>query len=289
MNLTIPELVKHYGSKDKPEFHLPFNFRLIFSEWDADNVRDLVAEFENEIPDHGWPNWVLSNHDQPRFSTRAGNEQARNGLLFLLTVRGTPTVYYGEEIGMENVEIPPDKIQDPWEILSPNMGLGRDPERTPMRWDSSETAGFCKKSIEPWLPVGNRSKTNNVAAQTVDPESTLNFVRQLIQLRRDRKALTVGRCRPLKSKSPVLAYLRFIQSNESIFLSLLNLSHDTETVDVSELLMESGFSKSEAIDQFELTLLIATFMDDMTDIDQETAQVRLRANEGVLLEMKKNQ
>ena len=149
MNLSIPELAAHYGTPQQPEFHLPFNFRLVFSDWEAGNIRRLIEQFDATLPEHGWPNWVLSNHDQPRFATRAGVQQARNGLLFLLTVKGTPTIYYGDELGMQNGEISPDQVQDPWEILSPGMGLGRDPERTPMQWDESTNAGFCPESVAP--------------------------------------------------------------------------------------------------------------------------------------------
>src|SRR5690606_1763307 len=150
--LPLRQLVAHYG-QDRDELHLPFNFHLIYTPWEADAVRALVEEYEAALPADAWPNWVLGNHDRHRFATRAGRENARLGMMLLLTLRGTPTLYYGDEIGMEDVEIPPDQIQDPAELNAPGLGLGRDPERTPMQWDDSPNAGFCPPDVQPWLPV----------------------------------------------------------------------------------------------------------------------------------------
>ena len=265
MNLEIPKLVKHYGPPDAPEFHLPFNFRLVFTPWEAENVRALVDEYEAEIPAHGWPNWVLSNHDQPRFATRAGREQARCGYLFLLTVRGTPTIYYGDELGMENVEIPPDQVQDPWELLSPGLGLGRDPVRTPMRWDANPHAGFCPDDVAPWLPVGESSTAQNVAVQRTDDRSMLQFVRRILQLRTAHSALRRGTCRTLDAPSEVLMYER--TGDEERFLVLLNFSAANKEV----TLPTQGTSER----------ILSTYMDaGETPISE---LVSLRPNEGILI------
>src|SRR6185312_17547381 len=96
---------------------------------------------------------MLGNHDQPRVASRIGADQARVAAMMLLTLRGTPTIYYGEEIGMQNVPIPPEAVQDPFEKNVPGMGLGRDPQRTPMQWDASPNAGFAAAGVKPWLPI----------------------------------------------------------------------------------------------------------------------------------------
>src|SRR3712207_8258592 len=108
--------------------------------------------------------------------------------MLLLTLRGTPTIYQGEEIGMTDVQIPPEKVQDPWEKNVPGLGLGRDPARTPMQWGATAQAGFT--TGEPWPPVGADYHTINVAAQAGNPLSILSLYRALIRLRRAAPALS---------------------------------------------------------------------------------------------------
>ena len=126
--------------------------------------------------------------------------------MLLLTLRGTPTLYYGDEIGMTNVAIPPERVRDPLERNVPGMGLGRDPVRTPMQWSAAPNAGFG--SPEPWLPLGADWRSVNVAAQREDARSMLALYRSLIALRRREPALALGRYRPLPAEGDVLAYLR---------------------------------------------------------------------------------
>lgn len=282
MNLKIPELARHYGTKAKPEFHLPFNFRLIFSDWEAKNVRQLVDQFEETVPDHGWPNWVLSNHDQPRFATRAGSFQARNGLLFLLTVRGTPTVYYGDELGMQNVDIPPEQVQDPWELLSPGLGLGRDPVRTPMRWDASQNAGFCPDVVTPWLPVGTAGKSLNVDYQKSDDASTLSFAKQLIDLRRNHPALSTGSCRTLETTEPILAYLRYDSKTDEAFMMILNFGPQPKKINLKQLMNSDGDNKKIATSET-LEVVLSTKMDGNTVFNASTSEVVVRPNEGLII------
>src|SRR5688500_7530759 len=112
--------------------------------------------------------------------------------MLLLTLRGTPTMYYGDEIGMTDVPIPPPLVQHPFEKNVPGMGLGRDPERTPMQWDDGPNAGFAPPGATPWLPLAEDYRTVNVARQREDPKSLLTLYRRLIQLRRAEAALSVG-------------------------------------------------------------------------------------------------
>ncbi len=141
--LPVERLVAYYGP-DLTGADLPFNFQLIQTPWRAEAVAELVARYEAALPPGGWPNWVLGNHDQPRIAARVGEAQARIAAMLLLTLRGTPTLYYGDEIGLGHVPIPPGRAQDPWERNEP--GHGRDPERTPMQWDDGRTPASPRPS-----------------------------------------------------------------------------------------------------------------------------------------------
>src|SRR5215216_878284 len=188
-SLPIQQLMRYYGVS-APGFHLPFNFHLIKSPWKPDVIARLIEDYEGALPRDGWPNWVLGNHDRPRVATRIGAKQARVAAMLLLTVRGTPTIYQGEEIGMADVPIPPDRVQDPWEKNVPGLGLGRDPQRTPMQWETGPHAGFTES--DPWLPIGSDYVDVNVRSQSYDPHSMLSLYRALIRLRRAEPALSVG-------------------------------------------------------------------------------------------------
>ena len=204
--LPIERLVTYYG-EDLRGAHLPFNFQLILTAWNARSVDRLIRDYEAALPAGGWPNWVLGNHDRHRIASRVGPAQARVGAMLLLTLRGTPTLYYGDEIGMPDVSIPPQLVQDPWEKSTPGLGLGRDPERTPMQWSAASNAGFT--SGTPWLPLAADFATVNVEAQRSDPGSMLALYRALIELRRREPALAVGGYAPLAAEGPVLAYRRW--------------------------------------------------------------------------------
>jgi alpha-glucosidase len=187
--LPIERLVAYYG-RDLSGAHLPFNFTLIKAPWKAEAIARLVDEYEGALPTGGWPNWVLGNHDQPRIASRIGEAQARVAAMLLMTLRGTPTMYYGDEIGLQNVPVPPERVQDPWERNEPGLGLGRDPYRTPMQWSAGRNAGFG--AGEPWLPLTADYKTRNVEMLRDDPRSILTLYRRLIGLRREHLALAGG-------------------------------------------------------------------------------------------------
>ena len=206
--LPLERLVDYYGTPKAPGVHLPFNFSLIFARWDAATLRDLIRRYESLLPEGAWPNWVLGNHDQPRIASRVGGAQARVAMVLLLTLRGTPTIYYGDEIGMHDVAIPPDRIRDPWELRMPGVGEGRDPCRTPMRWAAGPNAGFCPHGVEPWLPMGNALDTINVAAQGKSPASMLSLTRALLALRRERAALRFGGYVSVEAEGEVLILTR---------------------------------------------------------------------------------
>src|SRR6185369_4869433 len=147
--LPIERLVAYYG-RDLRGAHLPFNFTLLETAWQARAIAGLIEQYEGALPAGGWPNWVLGNHDRPRVASRVGAAQAGVAAMLLLTLRGTPTLYYGDELGMQQVAIAPEQVRDPFEKNVPGMGQGRDGCRTPMQWDGSPGAGFTDSV--PWLP-----------------------------------------------------------------------------------------------------------------------------------------
>ena len=203
--LPIQRLVTYYGTGGTGA-HLPFNFQLIELSWDARTIATAVESYEAALPADGWPNWVLGNHDKPRIVARVGAAQARVAAMLLLTLRGTPTMYYGDELGMDNVPIPSALVQDPWEKNVPGHGLGRDPSRTPMQWDGSVHAGFT--TGRPWLPISDEAVSVNVAAERDDRTSVLTFYRRLIRLRRAESALSVGDYQTVRISDAVYGFLR---------------------------------------------------------------------------------
>jgi alpha-glucosidase len=223
----------YYGAK-LDELHMPFNFSLIGARWNAGVVRGLVDAVEAAVPAGAWPNWVIGNHDEHRIATRIGSAQARVAMMLLLTLRGTPTIYYGDEIGMHDVPIPPEKVQDPWGKRVQGLGLGRDPQRTPMQWDNNPNAGFCPPRREPWLPVADDYPTNNVATQLDDPKSTLALTRRLLELRRAEPALNAGRYIPVQNApDDCIAYIR--ESGTQRYLILLNFSSVSLRISLPEM------------------------------------------------------
>jgi alpha-glucosidase len=198
--------------------HLPFNFQLIFAAWKAQDIARIVQEYETALPAGGWPNWVLGNHDQKRIATRVGTKEARVAAMLLLTLRGTPTLYYGDELGMQDVLVPPDRARDPWEKNEPGLGLGRDPARTPMPWDASENSGFTTGTS--WLPLNGDHVIRNVAVQDADAHSMLSLYRRLIALRRQRMALHSGTYVASHTEGDVFAFERRYGNDHSLLVAL---------------------------------------------------------------------
>lgn len=216
--LPLDRLMPYYGN-DEPGVHLPFNFELIEAPWSARSLATFIDAYEAALPPGGWPNWVLGSHDARRVAARLGQAQARVAAMLLLTLRGTPTLYQGDEIGIGEVVIAPDRLRDPRELREPGLGLGRDPARTPMAWDGSSLGGFT--SGEPWLPLHADAATRNVAVQGDDPASLLNLYRALLAMRRARPALSIGDYIAVEAEDDVLAYER--HHGDERLLILLNL------------------------------------------------------------------
>jgi len=219
--LPIQKLVTYYGIDGKGA-HLPFNFQLLSLPWDARQIASAIDQYEGALPPNGWPNWVLGNHDQPRITSRVGMQQARVAAMLLLTLRGTPTIYYGDEICMRDVPIPFEEVQDPQGLNMPDKNLSRDPARTPMQWDDSPNAGFT--DAKPWLRLAANYSRENVAVQRNNDLSMLSLYRRLIDLRRNEPALQVGTYTPVYSDMNLVAFKREAEGHDS-FLIVLNLSH----------------------------------------------------------------
>jgi len=261
--LPIERLVAYYGTK-LDGVHLPFNFQLLQSVWNARGLATLIDQYERALPHGGWPNWVLGNHDNKRIASRVGVAQARVAAMLLLTLRGTPTMYYGDELGMVDVPIPRERVQDPYEKNVPGLGVGRDPERTPMQWDGSRYAGFS--TVEPWLPVSDDYPVVNVQAADVDNTSILTLYRRLLQLRRAHPALSIGDYVPVAMTGDLLAYIRRTKTER--FLVALNLGEGPYAVSLTSLNTTGRTVLSTHLDR-----------DDSTPTDT----ISLRANEGVLI------
>jgi oligo-1,6-glucosidase/alpha-glucosidase len=218
--LPLDKLMTYYGA-ERPGVHLPFNFQLVGAPWDAATIRRIITDYEDALPTGAWPNWVIASHDYPRIAAKLGEAQARVAAMLLLTLRGTPTLYQGDELGIGRVDIPPERLRDPKELREPGIGLGRDPSRTPMAWDSSPHSGFS--ITEPWLPLHADWLTRNAQSQAHDPGSMLSLYRSLLQVRRREPALSIGGIDQVQASDHVLAYRR--KYDKSRMQIVLNLSH----------------------------------------------------------------
>jgi alpha-glucosidase len=264
--LPVERLMAYYGASGKGA-HLPFNFQLLQLPWNARKIKAAVERYEALLPSYAWPNWVLGNHDKSRVATRVGQAQARVAAMLLLTLRGTPTMYYGDEIGMHDVPIPADQVQDPFEKNVPGLGLGRDPERTPMQWSSDENAGFTKGN--PWLPIAQDYSTVNVAAERARVNSMLTLYQRLIELRRAEPALSVGEFAPLPASDDLMAYVR--KWNERRLLIVLNFSATAQSFSIVDL-------------QCRGSLLLTTYLDRCRE--ELADKLDLRADEGAIIELR---
>lgn len=256
--------VRYYGEQGDG-LHLPFNFRLMDeTAWNAQAMRTAVDTLEAALPDFAWPNYVLGNHDRIRLATRfGGQQQARLAAMMLLTLRGTPTLYYGDEIGLENGLISAAQMQDPQGI---NLGVARtrDVARTPMQWDATSHAGFS--TTQPWLPISSDYQTRNVAAQTEDPASILNLYRHLLWLRHQSPALSVGAYQPLDTHPDCFVYWRTTAAERRLIA--LNFSSMPCTIMIPE--QQTG------------RVLLSTHLDRNDPVN--LSALLLRPFEGVILQ-----
>lgn len=252
--LGINELIKMYETIDW-DYYAPFNFSLITLPWDAKIHKEYIDDFDAKIGNTRIPVYVLGNHDVPRVATRIGREQARVAAMLQLTLRGLPFIYQGEEIGMINGTVPPDRIQDPQAKGSPNGELGRDPERTPMQWDSTSHAGFTHG--DPWLPIASNYLEVNVEKEKTDASSYLSLYRKLIDLKKNNKSLRRGDYEgmPLPAEN-VLSNIRKFE-NESLLI-VLNMSGEKKDISIpakGKILCDTAMKRlNEEVDLNDFTL-----------------------------------
>jgi alpha-glucosidase len=254
--------IGHFYGNNNPRLHLPLNFALLDSEWNALSLQANIDAYFNALPEGTWPDWVIGGHDKQRVASRIGQAQARVLAMLLLTIRGTPFLFAGDEIGMERVPIPAEHVHDPLDSLVKGFGLGRDPERAPLRWDETETGGFT--TGKPWLPL-SKDRSRNVQAEKADGRSLLCLYRELIALRKRERCLLEGDYKPRRARNDIFSFSRTSENAE--ILVGLNLAAEPRRWDWHGRGVR----------------LISSHLDrDQGQIDGPT---HLRANEGVVIKL----
>src|SRR3984957_14037400 len=261
--LPPQRLVAYYGS-NLAGAQLPFNFALLSAPWHARAIEKIIADYEAALPVGAWPNWVLGNHDRPRAASRVGQEQARVAAVLLLTLRGTPTLYYGDEIGMHQVAIAPEQVRDPFEKNVPGIGVGRDGCRTPMQWSAVPHAGFS--TAVPWLPLPDDFVHENVANLEADSRSILCLYKALIELRRQCSPLVSGDYVPIAAQGDLLLYRRRQEGKAVVIALNLGAEPISMTSDAAGLAGE---------------ILLSTMLDRKGE--RIAGTLDLRGNEGVII------
>jgi len=272
---------KAAGYTGSDRLHAAFNFEFLNAGWSARKFSNIIQRWEHALGSDNWPNYVLNNHDVVRSGTRfrplwgdpEDDARLKVAAAMLLTLRGTPFVYYGEEIGMRDIPIRSKKdVLDPigktfWPFMK-----GRDGCRSPMQWDGSSMSGFCDPKQHPWLPIHENAVTRNVEAQQAAPGSLLNFYRQLIALRKSMPALHNGMYQPVTFGTRyLLAYLR--QTADQVVLVVLNFSGRRQRLVLGSHLARSG-----------LKLLLSSHRDQLPSIRGNL--LPLEPFEAMLLEVK---
>ncbi len=271
---TYPEVADTVTSYAAPgRLHAAFNFAFLHNDWKAKQFLKTIQFWEAPENAEIQPTYVLGNHDVPRPATRyaKGKEDARMKVaaVMLLTLRGTPYIYYGDEIGQRDIPVRRRKdIQDPIGKRYFPLMKGRDGCRAPMQWDASDNAGFTSAEVKPWLPVHKDHTHRNVVAQTNDPDSLLNQYKTLIKLRKENSALYAGDLTLIDlNSSDILAYTR--SSAEQTVFICLNFSNKTQMIHLPKEFTQA-------------TLLYSTHKKALTDPLENTYS--LQANEAIILQ-----
>jgi alpha-glucosidase len=262
--LDIPGMEKLYEACAN-NLHAPMNFNLMSLPWSAAAHKTFIDAFELSLGEGDVPNYVLGNHDRSRIATRIGHARARLSALLIFALKGMPFIYYGEELGMEDAEIPGEKARDPWGKNVPGFKVGRDPERTPMQWTGGNHAGFTDG--EPWLPVAQNHKAVNVEIESADPSSMLSFYRRLIHFRKNSLVLTHGTYQSYEEKNDnVFSFIRE-RFGEKILVTL-NFSGEAETISCE------GIGRG--------ALIATTHMDRVAGGEVSLSRFQLRPYEGCM-------
>ncbi|MES2436740.1 MAG: alpha-amylase family glycosyl hydrolase [Patescibacteria group bacterium] len=265
-HLGVKDLVNVYKYSQK-KIHAPFNFNLINMRWSAHAYKKFIDSFDALLGEDEIPTYVLGNHDQPRLASRVDSKRARTLAMLLLTVKGMPFIYYGEELGLKSVKIPQHKLKDAFSIQTSKKHSSRDPERTPMQWNEEKYAGFSY--AEPWLPLSRTYKENNVEKQQKDSTSMFSLYSKLIHFRNNSQALIEGSYKSLSTVSKkVYAYIR--EYKDEKILTILNFSKDSVTESFD-------FSKAE--------IICSTYMDTKKKQKLDGEGLTLRPYEGYIIKI----
>jgi alpha-glucosidase len=239
---TAAELDRYYGQGGN-ELQMPMDFMFTtVNKLSPPEFRRQIAAVDGA---HGWPVFVISNHDIVRSYNRYGDGKNNDAIAklmgaFYLTLRGTPIMYYGEEIGMENNDpTRKEDVKDPIGRTGWPQEKGRDGERTPMQWNTATNAGFSKKT--PWLPVPASYQTHNVATESKDPNSVLNLYKKVLALRHSNQALLEGSYAALNADDPnVMSYLRSYKGKAVLVALNMSATPQKATFDLSK----QGFGRT---------------------------------------------
>jgi alpha-glucosidase len=252
--------------------HAAFDFSFLECPWRPARFLAAIQRWEEALHEESWPNYVLGNHDVRRIASRYArgedDERLKVAAALLLTLRGTPFMYYGDEIGMRDIPVPRSEIKDRVGQLYWPFYRGRDGCRSPMQWDASPNAGFSP--VEPWLPVHPNFSQRNAAVQQADPNSLYHFYRRLLQLRREYPALRRGMFRPLTFEPQrLLAYLR--QTGEQTVLVALNFGR-----------RPVRFATGGSVRRADWTLLLSNKRDELGAVQGEN-YIPLEGEEALIL------
>jgi len=248
----------------RPRLQLPLNYILANTAWDAHSVQAAIDSYFNTIPADAWPDWAIGGHDKKRVASHIGQAQARNLALLLMTLRGTPIFFAGDELGMDRARIPPDCMKDPFGKQVPGYGLSRDPERVPIAWKPGLHGGFTTGA--PWLPM-EPNRQPNVETLQAQPRSILHLYRCLMALRRKTPQLTGGDQIPMRAANDILMYKR--ADAEAVILIALNLVDQPRRISLP--------LRGE--------LLLSTH--DLMPAKKWQAPLILRANEGIVARLER--
>lgn len=257
-----PSIASSYYGENNDGLHMAFNFNFLFQPWDASKIYKSIIDWYGNLPDNAWPNFTFSNHDNLRHYYRYQRGKwtvaiARACAMLLMTLRGTPFIYYGEELGMTGGKLKRSEMLDPLSIKTwPFKKYRRDMARTPMQWDDSKYSGFSP--VASWLPVDSNYTKNNVKLQNGNEQSLLIFYKKLRWLRKSHIALQTGSIKFIEEFLPnAIVYLR--EEGPEKFLMVLNftqrlmefkLSQKTETIltnNLAAVLMSSSREATEEV------------------------------------------
>ncbi|XP_073338462.1 amino acid transporter heavy chain SLC3A1 [Pagrus major] len=269
----VYKTMMYYSTPLVKESDFPFNFYLLDLPQNTSGLwaQHLVHLWMGNMPKGQWANWVVGNHDRPRIASSAGQTYVRVINMLLLTLPGTPTTYYGEEIGMENINITDSQIQDP--AGKYNKSLSRDPQRSPMQWSGDMNAGFNNNTNITWLPVHPDYRSINVEVQKEDEGSVLAQYRFLNTLRQSELPLQRGWFCYVHSDASVFSYIRELDGLDQAFLIVLNFGKESVITDLSSVL--------ELPDQ--LTVLMSTNRVNNGKVLKKS-QILTEAGEGLVIQ-----